>query len=98
MSTLAEVLPRNQLFMRTENLIEGFANQLQREEICDPAVGEYYNLKLYRKEIPWRRGGYWVLNFRHTRMIISTYKQRAQAHDQKQHTVITRKKKGTPYA
>lgn len=81
MSALAEVLPRNQLFMRTEYLIEGFANQLQREKIRDPAVCEYYNLKLYRKEIPWRRGGYWVLNFRDTRMIISTDKQQAQMHD-----------------
>ena len=75
MSALAEVLPRNQLFMRTEYLIEGFANQFQREKICDPAVGEYYDLKLYRKEIPRRRGGYWVLNFRDTKMIISTDKQ-----------------------
>lgn len=81
MSELAEVLPRNQLFMRTEYLIESFANQLQREKIRDPAVCEYYNLKLYRKEIPWRRGGYWVLNFRDTRMIISTDKQQAQTYD-----------------
>jgi hypothetical protein len=52
-AALAEVLTCDQLLMCSEYLIEGLADQFQRGEVRDPAVGEYRDLKLDRKEVPW---------------------------------------------
>jgi N-glycosylase/DNA lyase len=56
-AALAEVLACDQLLMRGEDLIKGFADEFEGKKVRDTAVGEYCDLEFDRKEIP--RGGRW---------------------------------------
>jgi len=56
MSAVAEILSGDQLLVNRQDLVEGAADEPQRQQVADAALGEYLDLDLDGQQVP-RRGG-----------------------------------------